>query len=112
MISNCKFYSLEAEKQLKAESEKYHSSKTYAATQHQTIVKPAIVHEHVTKNVIEEIQPVIYKETVQPVIIKETKPIYEKVVEAPKVITEIRAPIVSESVKHKQGRQTKTTGTH
>jgi len=93
---------LEAEKMLKAESDKYHSTKTYAATQHQTIVKPAIVHETVKKNIVEEIQPVIYKETVQPVIIKETKPIYEKVVEAPKVVTEIRAPIIAESVKHKK----------
>jgi len=55
-----------------------------------TVNKAPIVHEHIHKQIIEEIQPVIYKETIEPHLIKVTVPIQEKVVEAPTVIKEVR----------------------
>jgi len=94
-------YSAEAERKLKEESEKYKSTTVYGAEHKERIVNQPIIHETVKKNVIEEVQPVIYRETVQPTIIKETKPIYETVIEAPKVTVEVRPPIVEDSVVHK-----------
>lgn len=55
-----------------------------------TVNKAPIIHEHIHKQVIEEIQPVIYKETIEPHVIRETVPIVEKVVEAPVIIKEVR----------------------
>jgi len=45
------------------------------------VEKPALYMETQKKQIIEEIQPVIYKETIVPTLIKETKQIYQTVVE-------------------------------
>jgi len=58
--------------------------------QREFVNKPAVVEEHISKKILEEIQPVLYKETVTPVIIQQTQPIYEKVIEAPVIIEEVR----------------------
>jgi len=50
-----------------------------------TVENAPIVHETIIHKVIEEVQPVIYKEVDRPVLIKETLPIYEKIVEAPRM---------------------------
>jgi hypothetical protein len=55
--------------------------------------KAPIVEEHISKKIVEEVQPVLYKETVTPVLIEETQPIYERVVEAPTIFEEIRQPV-------------------
>lgn len=64
------------------------ATKEFAPLQTQTIEKPAIIEEHIRKNIVEEVQPVLYKETVVPTLIRETQPIYEKVVEAPVLLKE------------------------
>jgi hypothetical protein len=59
--------------------EEYKKGATYQSTTnelpqtHKVYTKEPIVHEHVRKEVVEEIQPVIYKETIQPEIIKTTQ---------------------------------------
>jgi hypothetical protein len=65
----------------------------FADIERMKIEKTPIVVETEKKKIIEEVQPVIYKETVQPTIIRETKPIYEKIIEAPVIVKEIREPI-------------------
>jgi len=59
------------------------SSVNYQATNTVVIEKPAQFIEVERTQIIEEIQPVIYKETVVPHVIKETKPVYQKIVEGP-----------------------------
>lgn len=66
------------------------SSSTVTEPQTERTVLPPIVKETVTPLVHEEIQPVIYQETIQPILITETKPIFHRVVEAPRVVEEIR----------------------
>jgi len=61
------------------------STREVAATMSQTVTNAPIIHETITHRVIEEVQPVIYKEIDRPVLIRETQPIYEKIVEAPRV---------------------------
>jgi hypothetical protein len=53
-------------------------------------VLPPIVKERITPVIHEEVQPVIYQETIQPVVITENQPFYHKIVEAPKVVEEVR----------------------
>jgi len=55
--------------------------------------KAPIIEEHISKKIVEEVQPVLYRETVAPVLIEETQPIYEKVVEAPVIIEEVRQTV-------------------
>jgi hypothetical protein len=55
--------------------------------------KPAIIEEHISKKIIEEVQPVLYKETVAPVLIEETQPIYERIVETPTIVEEMRQTV-------------------
>jgi hypothetical protein len=55
--------------------------------------KAPIVEEHISKKIVEEVQPVLYKETITPVLIEETQPIFERVVEAPTIVEEIRQPV-------------------
>jgi hypothetical protein len=57
------------------------------------VEKPAIINEVEKRQVIEEIQPVIYKETVIPTLIRETKPVYQKVVEATTYVQETLPPM-------------------
>lgn len=51
------------------------------AGQRMRVEKPALIIETEKKNIIEEVQPVVYKEVVEPHIIHLTQPIYERIVE-------------------------------
>jgi len=64
------------------------SSVNYLDTTSVVVEKPARFIEVERNQVIEEIQPVIYKETVVPTLIQETKPVYQKIVEGPTYIQE------------------------
>jgi len=57
------------------------STTTYLPTNAVVVEKPAMYVEVEKRQIIEEVQPVIYKETVVPTVIQETKPMYQKVVE-------------------------------
>jgi len=70
----------------KLATERYKASVDVAATEREVVEKTPIIKEHITRKIIEEIQPVIYRETTEPHIILETRPIYEKVVEGPTLI--------------------------
>jgi len=70
----------------KLATERYKSSVEVAPTEREVVEKTPIIKEHITKKVIEEIQPVIYREVTEPHIILETRPIYEKVVEGPTLV--------------------------
>jgi len=67
-------------------SEKYKPSFEVAPTEKEVIERTPIVKEHVTKKIIQEIQPVIFREITEPHITREMKPIYEKVVEEPTLV--------------------------
>jgi len=73
-------------------SEKYKPSFEVAATEKEVIERTPIVKEHVTKKVIQEIQPVIFREITEPHITREVKPIYEKVVEEPTLVEKGEMP--------------------
>lgn len=60
-----------------------YSTTVFQASKQVVIEKPARMIEVERTQVIEEIQPVIYKETVVPHVIRETKPVYQKIVEGP-----------------------------
>jgi len=60
-----------------------HSTTRFLDTKSVLVEKAPIVTEVEKRQVIEEIQPVIYKETVVPTVIRETKPVYQKIVEGP-----------------------------
>jgi len=77
----------------------------FAEIERMKVEKTPIVVETEKKKIIEEVQPVIYKETVQPTIIRETKPIYEKIIEAPVIVKEIREPIKMHTLPHTQQQQ-------
>jgi len=57
------------------------SSVNYLDTAKLIVEKPALIMETEKKQIVEEIQPVIYKETIVPSVIKATQPIYQKIVE-------------------------------
>jgi len=59
------------------------STTKYLDTTTVVVEKPAQFREVERRQIIEEIQPVIYKETVVPSVIQETKPVYQKIVEGP-----------------------------
>jgi len=54
---------------------------------HKVVEKSPIIYEIERKKILEEIQPVLYKEILQPTIIRQTKDIYEKVIDAPVILT-------------------------
>jgi len=58
--------------------------------QREFLSKAPILEEHISKKIVEEVQPVLYKETITPTLIEETQPIYERVVEAPTMFEEVR----------------------
>jgi hypothetical protein len=64
------------------------------AVKKERIVNDAIVEENITKEIVEIVQPVIHRDTVEPTWIKVNAPVYEKIIEQPTLIHEIRAPIV------------------
>jgi len=70
----------------KLATERYKPSVEVAPTEREVVEKTPIIKEHITRKVIEEIQPVIYREVTEPHIILETRPIYEKVVEGPTLV--------------------------
>jgi len=78
----------EVETVLEQERAKYQSTVEVLPSSRQVVTKPPIVEEFVHKKIIKEVQPVINRETIAPVVYKETVPIYEKIIEAPKVIHE------------------------
>jgi len=59
------------------------STTRYLDTATVIVEKPALVTEIEKRQIIEEVQPVIYKETIVPTVIQETKPVYQKIVEGP-----------------------------
>jgi hypothetical protein len=79
---------------------KYKSGLNIQPVKHERFEKPPIVEEIVRKKVIEEIQPIIYRETIKPVIIQETLPIYEKIVEAPRMFFEEQRSVIDLGVKN------------
>jgi hypothetical protein len=70
------------------------SSSVVAPVMREVFQQQPIVEEVVHRTIREEIQPVLYRETIVPRVIQEMKPIYEKIVEAPRIFKEERAPIV------------------
>jgi hypothetical protein len=64
------------------------------AVKKERIVNDAIVEENITKEIVEIVQPVIHRDTVEPTWIKVNAPVYEKIVEQPTLIHEIRQPII------------------
>jgi len=58
--------------------------------QREVVNRAPILEEHISRKIIEEVQPVLYKETIRPVIVEETQPIYERVVDAPTIVEETR----------------------
>jgi len=67
-------------------SSRFQSSTEVAPMEREVFERPPIIKEHITRKVIQEVQPVIYREITEPHIIKEVKPIYEKVVEGPVIV--------------------------
>jgi len=61
--------------------------------QREFLNKAPILEEHVSKKIIEEVQPVLYRETIAPTLIEETQPIYEKIVETPTIFEETRQTV-------------------
>jgi len=64
------------------------STTSYSEKEVVVIEKAAQMIEIEKTQIIEEIQPVIYKETIVPSIIQETKPIYQKIIEGPVFVKE------------------------
>jgi hypothetical protein len=88
-------------------SQMYKSSTEYAPVEREVIEKAPIIKEHITKKIIEEVQPVIYREVTAPHVIKEVRPIYEKIVEGP-VLIEGRQLPVEEMHRHYEYAPTRT----
>jgi len=81
------------ERDYNANVNRYKSSVDVDPVEHETIEKPAIIHEHLTRRVIEEVQPVILKDVTVPTLIKEVQPIYEKIIEAPVLVEGGELPV-------------------
>jgi hypothetical protein len=60
-------------------------SRAIAPLDRQVVTREAVIQEQVSKVVIEDIQPVVYREVVQPTIVQIEKPIIETIWEAPVV---------------------------
>lgn len=78
------------------------SSSEYLGKEQHVQVNAPKVEEVVRKNVVEQIQPVIYQETVVPKLVEQTQHFYEKVQEAPVFTHELKAPIVVEVQQQQQ----------
>jgi hypothetical protein len=68
-----------------------HSTVRNLGTSSVVVEKPAKFIEIEKKQIIEEIQPIVYKETIVPTVIQETKPVYQKIVEGPVYVSETLA---------------------
>lgn len=62
-------------------------------TEKRVLYKEPVVQETIKHQLVEEVQPVIYREVEQHHVIQTEQPVYERVVEAPRVISEQRNPI-------------------
>lgn len=62
-------------------------------TQREFVNRAPILEEHVSKKIVEEVQPVLYRDTIAPTLIEETQPIYEKIVETPTIFEETRQTV-------------------
>jgi hypothetical protein len=81
------------------------------AGQRMRVEKPAVVIETEKRNIIEEVQPVVYKEIVEPHIIRLTQPIYERIVEGEVYFNE-SLPARSESFQQPMQQQLPQQGQH
>jgi len=79
--------------QYRAASNRYASDVETLGVQREFYNKQPILEEHISKKIIEEVQPVLYKETIAPTLIEETQPVYERIVEAPVMFEETRATV-------------------
>jgi len=70
------------------------SSTVVGAPMVQVMEEGPRIEETIRRTIREEIQPVIYKETVMPKIVHQVQPIYEKIIDAPIIYREERAPII------------------
>jgi hypothetical protein len=91
---------------------KYKSGLNIQPVKHERFEKTPIVEEVIKKKVIEEIQPIIYRETIKPVIIQETLPIYEKIVEAPRMYFEEQRSVIDLGVKNLSLESFRSTPTY
>jgi len=92
------------ERDYNANVNRYKSSVDVDPVEHETIEKPAIIHEHLTRRVIEEVQPVIHKDVTVPTLIKETQDIYEKIIEAPILVEGGELPVEDRGSSHREYR--------
>jgi hypothetical protein len=91
---------MEFQRKYQEELLRYKSGMNVQPVKHERMEKPAIIEEVVRKKVIEEIQPVIYRETIRPVVIQETLPIYEKIIEAPRIFVEQQRGVIDLGIKN------------
>jgi len=69
------------------------SSSRVAPGIREVVQEQPLIQETVRRQVVEEVQPIIYRETVIPRVVHEVRPIYERIVEAPIILMEERQPI-------------------
>lgn len=69
-----------------------HSTVNYVDTANVVVEKAPVVMETEKRQIIEEIQPVIYKETIVPTVIRSTQPVYQKVIEGTRYSQEVLPP--------------------
>jgi len=79
--------------QYRAATTRYASDVETMGVQRELVNKAPILEEHISRKIIEEIQPILYKETITPTIIEETQPVYERIVEAPIMYEETRQTV-------------------
>jgi len=79
--------------QYRAATTRYSSDIETMGVQRELVNKAPILEEHISKKILEEVQPILYRETVTPTLIEETQPVYEKIVEAPIMFEETRQTV-------------------
>jgi len=79
--------------QYRAASSRYAPEVETLGVQREFVNKAPILEEHISRKIIEEVQPVLYRETITPTLIEETQPVYERIVEAPIMYEETRATV-------------------
>jgi len=79
--------------QYRAASTRFAPEVETLGVQREFVNKAPILEEHISRKIIEEVQPVLYRETITPTLIEETQPVYERIVEAPIMYEETRATV-------------------
>jgi len=79
--------------QYRAATTRFASDIETLGVQREFVNKAPILEEHISRKIVEEVQPVLYKETITPTLIEETQPVYEKIVEAPTIYEETRPTV-------------------